>query len=472
MTRVPLHRIDIASATTPVQVIEGQLWFDTATNKLKVYNGASFDEYSLQADLSDHISSTTAHDATDLVVDPSAIGFSSSNNVQGLLNDLDSNFYDSFLNEHKSNGEHGPNVTVANTTATDAVEITQSGAGNPLVINQDYTGPQTALVVNNSGSANAIGINNFNDGRALSIADSSSSNFGIIITKGGDATALYIDKTSTGAGVVAQVDNAGEGIGLLVNQSKSGGAGNAINVIQDGDAKGIYIEHSGSSGIGLDVDNNSDSVAASFTRFSSTSAAVLYVNQNSASCTGQGVLIQNAGVGEGLHIQNQSTASTDPGILVQNSGAGEGIQIQNSNALNGDAVIRVDNSGSGYDVQGNLSNWHIDKFGGANIKGLFTGGWRNKTVSASTITVNDYDMAIRLLPSAGTTATLTTINGGNDGQIIILASDTGDTISINTSGNISVNANHALDDPRDKSTFIYDATAGKWCNIALFSNNT
>jgi len=93
------------------------------------------------------------------------------------------------------------------------------------------------------------------------------------------------------------------------------------------------------------------------------------------------------------------------------------------------------------------------------------------TISSGSITRTATTSFFQVAAESGIADNLSTINGGSDGDVIVIKSDTGDTITVNEAGNISlVGTTRTLDNPADKFTCIYDSSISKWCEIAQAGN--
>lgn len=120
-----------------------------------------------------------------------------------------------------------------------------------------------------------------------------------------------------------------------------------------------------------------------------------------------------------------------------------------------------------------------DASGNARIGGgLQVGGLRmpmvGQTISGGAITVGPGDGYIRIdTEGAAPTDDLDTINGGSDGQIIVLRTQTSarSVVVKNNTGNITCGADVILSHPRDKLMLIYDAATPVWTPIAPLANN-
>jgi hypothetical protein len=85
------------------------------------------------------------------------------------------------------------------------------------------------------------------------------------------------------------------------------------------------------------------------------------------------------------------------------------------------------------------------------------------TVSSNTITVtNGYH---RITTNSGN-ADLTTINGGSDGQILILTNKVGAQFNITSAGNLSMHNNPTAMGVNQSMIFAYNSTDSKWEFVA------
>jgi len=144
-TRVTSQRINIASDTQPtLDLFEGLLWYNSIGNKLFIYNGSTFREYAEQADI---VAINTRIDNLTGVDIALTDNFSWSNeiDVQGVFDDVESNFYQKYVAEHyAADGKHGPHV-----------EIDQTGTGYALTINRtDSTSGVACVDILSHGAQN------------------------------------------------------------------------------------------------------------------------------------------------------------------------------------------------------------------------------------------------------------------------------------------------------------------------------
>ena len=99
------------------------------------------------------------------------------------------------------------------------------------------------------------------------------------------------------------------------------------------------------------------------------------------------------------------------------------------------------------------------------------GALETLTISGGAVTRSGTSSFFNIAAETGTVDDLDTINGGSDGDMIVLRSDSGDDIDITEAGNIQlVGTTRTIDNPMDKFTCIYDSAAGKWCEISQAGN--
>ena len=381
---------------------------------------------------------THKHMASEIeILDPGV--FTSAVDVQGALDDVETKIYQKYISEHDSvTGGHGPKVT-----------IIQSNNDNALVVTETATSASNVLVVNNNGTGAGIMIAQTGNGKALRIAQSGADN------------AIYIEKlAASGAAEGILISNSGIGTGIAINQI---GNGKGFRVVQVGNEN-----------------------AAVFDKTSTDASATVIVNVNSGS--GVGVLVNNSSIGAGLYVNQVSTAApmyaslfvntnnaglNSRSVRIDHRGTGSALYVQKISVEAG-SVIEVSNAGNGNDITGNGGSWWVDKSGNstfstANVSGCvniggFRGTWVTKTIAGNAITVSSINYLIYL----NGTGPLTTINGGTDGQIILIQvhPSVGGNIGINTSSNIANVGDGILDWNRpDSLQLVYSAVRGKWCGI-------
>jgi len=98
------------------------------------------------------------------------------------------------------------------------------------------------------------------------------------------------------------------------------------------------------------------------------------------------------------------------------------------------------------------------------------GGLSTLTISSGAVTISSSTGFYSIAAETGASDDLTTINGGSDGDIIVLCPDTGDTISVLETGNLQLSGTFTMDDPADKITLIYHSAISKWCEITSSGN--
>lgn len=228
-TRIPAQRIDLSASSTPsLGLFPGYLWFNSASNKLFIYNGTLFREYAEQADIVTLQAQITALTGTDIAVTDN-FNYSNSTDVQGVLDDIETNIYQEFLDEHNADGTHGPQVTIDQTNDASALTVDQTTAASANVINVVNSGTGDALFINQDGNGRGLCIDN--DGVTISLVvthtSAGTSANAIAVENGGTGDGLFVDQTGNGRGIC--VDNDGSGIGVQLTQN---GANVALNIDQ------------------------------------------------------------------------------------------------------------------------------------------------------------------------------------------------------------------------------------------------
>lgn len=223
-TKVPFSRIDIVSATEPVgaAVQLGTLWYDSSANRLKIYDGSTFQQYvETQDQIADNISVTDNFSFTNETI------------LQDILDDVNDNIYLPLTVEHNlASGAHGPKVT-----------ITQSNADNALTIDKTSTGTGSAVFIEDSGSSAAVQIEKPGEGTALSISkDSTDAEDAVVIDNSGSASALAITHNSPGNAVTID-STQGSGSAVRISNNDSSSIGDSLRVEQFGVGGGIRIQH-------------------------------------------------------------------------------------------------------------------------------------------------------------------------------------------------------------------------------------
>lgn len=323
------HNADAADATNPFLTESGHNAIDHLTDVPSL------------APVAVHITSTATtivgmrHHAEEIEATDN-FTFTSETNVQGVLDDLETNFYQKFLEEHESTGVHGPNVTITNTTTTEAllitqqgdvtatgsVKILQQGAGNALRLEKSSTTTQPCLQVLMTGAGHGVSIDQRGNNYGLYVTTTSVSTSPAVhinneaddramqIVQFANNNGLYINKWGTGAGAVIHINNQGTGDGLYINNTRG--------------ANGIQINNQANS-----------------------PTAALYVN-NITTGSGRAVRVDNSSSGYTLYLNKITTTGGD--------------------------VLAIANAGSGYDVYGSSGRWNVAKSGNANFADVRVGG--------------------------------------------------------------------------------------------------
>jgi hypothetical protein len=386
-------------------------------------------------DLSAHFAGTgDRHTAADIdAVDN--FSFSNAVDVQGVLDDINTNIYLKFVVEHNSDGTHGPKVT-----------ITQTAADNALNISKTHTGGGDVVNITNNSTASCIDIMHNNIaavGPAIGIDNSSSSADGISIVQIGNRAAININKTHTGSFDVFKIQNAGTGDGIEIVQS---GNGRCLELVKTntGSSDALRIDNSG-SGDSIRIDHQND-------------ARGIYIVSTGTGSNNRGLRVDNAGISDMVFLNRTGTGGSSNAVL----------KITNNASL-----------GTAKDIEGNSGTWNVDKSGvgtftsvvASNItapssKLILTRGG-NLTISSGAITVTHSYHRVDT-EAAAASDNLDTINGGVDGMIVVLQSENSarDVLVRDGIGNIFITGNTLLVSTHDKITLIYNGSDSMWNELS------
>lgn len=375
-----------------------------------------------------------------------------------------------------------------------AVDIYQGNSNTCLNVNKQDTGSGTALAITNLGTGAGVAISQTGVASALAVTQNTAAT-SVSVTQSGAGTALLVDQNNAGAQYGVRVENAGTGAAVSVEQQ---GAGMAMAVTQQGAATGVYIAKTNvGAGVPLQVENAGSGVAVSVSQGSSGSYGISVSQAGAANAiranktnvgAGNCVDVLNAGTGDALAVTQTGSSRA---VFIDQQTANTGLGI--TKAAGAGAAILIDNSGSGNDVTGTSGAWSVTPTGGATFAAMSATGIGgitcqglgtlyglrlypgSKTIdTGGAITVGATDCFIRVDTFASAaTDDLDTISGGQDGQILVIASvaDTR-TPSVTQSGNCELStAPRALSNRADRLVLQYDSGISAWCEIS-FSNNS
>lgn len=318
------------------------------------------------------------------------------------------------LPQHTATGEHGPKVTITQTSADNALEVTQNFAAAAVTIAAGSTGSGNALSISSAsntarllnitmnGNADVFHITNNGTGASFVVNTNA-----FVISNAGDigiGTSGPSDKlTISGGNVLLDntqaykfEDNAGSDFNALsctaannvqlVTPSSGGAlqliANHAGGTIQflPGATERMRLNASGDLGIGelnpnakLDVVQTNNAIGVEITQ----------------SGDEQGVQIVQSGAGTAIGISKTHTGS-DVAVNIANSGTGTGVQVtQSGNA----AAVTIQNDGVGNDIRGTDTTWNVDNSGNATFntvttattnQSIFTLSWAAEAGAKST----------------------------------------------------------------------------------------
>lgn len=94
-------------------------------------------------------------------------------------------------------------------------------------------------------------------------------------------------------------------------------------------------------------------------------------------------------------------------------------------------------------------------------------------IASGAVTATNTRHVVDVEGGAASTDNLETINGGSDGDLLILrAKHDARTVVLTESGNLSLGAStRSLDSRHDRIVFVYDGELGKWVEVSFTNNN-
>ena len=323
--------------------------------------------------------------------------------------------------QHTSTGEHGPKVTITQTTADNALEIIQNFGAAAVTIAGGSTGSGTGLAITSAsnisgaidivmnGNADIFSITANGSGRPLVIDTDT-----FVITSGG-SVGIGTDAPGEKLNVVGGnmlldnsrgyrfKDNVGTKFTALscttannvqVVTPSSGGAlqliaNHAGGIIQflTGLQENMRLNPAGNLGIGapspsarLDLVQDTNSFALHIQKSDTGNSDCVRIENEG---TGHGMLIAQEGDGAAAQITqigsstfalqvSQVHTGSAVAVAIANNGTGPGLQVtQDGNALN---AVTIQNNGTGNDIRGSGSTWSIDKLGNATFNDVDVDG--------------------------------------------------------------------------------------------------
>lgn len=256
--------------------------------------------------------------------------FSNATDIQGVLDDVETNIYQQFLDEHNADGTHGPKVTISQTSADNALNVVHgnvgfagsvfnlvnNGTGNCLDITSSHSGSQTALSVAHSGGSDAVVITSDTTTgfHALEINTLDTSN-----TTGNNA--INIDHARVGSNAVfTQTPNFGH------RTQVAGGTESGWGFYAD-------IDNATARGIVLDMAAVSTTSAIRVTHAGNpnvTNGVVRIDVTNSGASNPAAIVVNQSGDGVGLQV-TKTINGPQPGIKIQTNATGVPSDIAGTN---------------------------------------------------------------------------------------------------------------------------------------------
>lgn len=322
------------------------------------------------------------------------------------------------LPQHKTDGTHGPKVT-----------ITQTAADNALVVNQVGAATAVSLVC---GSTNS--------GRALDISQAAAQN-AVSITKSHTGGGHALNLNNSGTGHALNVDNSGSGSGLNL---LSNSVGAAINIQQNGNAQGLFIQQLGAAR-GIDIVQSGNESGLRITQNSANNA--IHVTGSFGNSSAAGIIFEKlAPANTDIQVKfKRSDGAGDPDMFLTYWGQSD----VNTLAL-------TNGSGNGVHVTANgrtiVGDFTVSHFTGGTAKFAvmdgYTGIGTTSPGARLQVTQTLADPAVVISQSADSNAmNITRSHTGSGGDAVNLTnSGLGSALDImqaNTAGSAALNIDHS-----------------------------
>ena len=411
-------------------------------------------------------------------------------------------------------------------SAADALNIRHDGTGGTLVLNQDGNGialsidteATTVAAVSvltptqTTGDVIAMTPDALTTGSALSITSNSSSasvrKLVEIINDHASATAttvLHIQQDADQRSIV--IDHNGTGGGDVIAIDSENTTGNVIFIDTPATTTGDVIDLSGADSLttGRLIRADSNSSSSSVRKLveiindhaSATATTVLHLQQDA---NHRSIVIDHNGTGGGdvIAIASENTTGNIIFVGTPATTTGDVIDLSSADSLTTGQLIRADSNSSSTStrdlvsivndntlatgttalaVQQDSTGRALTITGDGSGGVLFdcpvvfgTGG--TITVATAAITVTSAFHAVG--GEGATTDTLSTINGGEDGMVLVLrAASSGYTLTIDNAGNIDLagGASIAFSNVRHTATFIFSGGTSTWLEISRALNS-
>jgi hypothetical protein len=252
--------------------------------------------------------------------------FTNATDVQGVLDDIETNVYLEFLDEHNADGTHGPKVSITQPNADNALIIVQDGAAAALDITKNDVGANNLMTLRNAaGSGRCISIVNSSVGNAILINhDNTGANAALQIntldtTDAAGYNAINITHSRVGSNAVfIQTPNFGYRA-HVTGSTKSGWGFNAD------------IDHPAADGLVIRHDSTSDGKSILVVHSGNPTEVVKITVTNSSASHPTAIVVDQSGDAPGLHV-NKPINGPEPGIKIQTNATGVPSDIEGTNA--------------------------------------------------------------------------------------------------------------------------------------------
>lgn len=272
---------------------------------------------------------------------------------------------------------------------------------------------------------------------------------------------LSLTKTGGGAGTVLTIHNDGTGGGLSIHQDGNGyplfitndGTQDTLTLTQTANSSGLVINKTG-VGAGNPISIHNDGTAHAISIEQDGNAYALNIQQDGVS---EAIVVTENGAADAVYIHSL---------------AGHACLTLIKDNVNVDPLLYITNNSPNYDAYSSVSGWYITALGGFSIPGIVHPHSHLTIDGADSITVTSGLCYIYVDTAGGAASdTLNTINGGTDGQVLILQPESGArTVRVDNGGNIATTGIFDMDNLHDVCMLIYNSGAGKWCPISLQNN--
>jgi hypothetical protein len=305
----------------------------------------------------------------------------------------------------------------------------QDGTGNGLFLNMDGNG--VALNIDTEATtADGLSFNTpqQTSGKVVDLSGVSS------LTTG---QAIYVNSNSASTSTRRLVD--------IINDNALSTGTTVLNVRQDAAQYATLIDQNG-NGIALVIDTEATTASGVALNFpKQTTGRIIEVAAVSDLTTGKAIYVHSNAASTStrnlIDIHNQNTLSTGTtGLSIQQDSTAPALKI-----VTGDLELS--------DTAGFFNLGNSDPL----------------TIASAAVTATKSYHTIA--GEGGTTDTLSTINGGSDGAMLVLrAASSAYTVTIDETGNIDLTASMSFTQIRDTLTLIYSAGSASWIEISRADN--